>query len=104
MRKLLIAAALSLTAIAGCAKSDTGSSGATKKADEEKFPKMTVDEVDQALAAKQAQPVDCNGDGTRKQMGVVPGAILVTDDESFAATELPPDKTTKLVFYCADPG
>jgi len=37
-------------------------------------------------------------------MGVVPGAILVTDDESFAATELPPDKTTKLVFYCADPG
>jgi hypothetical protein len=37
-------------------------------------------------------------------MGVVPGAILVTDDESYAATELPADKTTKLVFYCSNPG
>ena len=36
-------------------------------------------------------------------MGVVPGAILVSPD-SFAATDLPADKSAKLVFYCADPG
>jgi hypothetical protein len=60
--------------------------------------------MDKALAAKEATPVDCNGDRTRKKLGVIPGAILVSDEESFAASELPADKNTKLVFYCADTG
>jgi hypothetical protein len=29
---------------------------------------------------------------------------VLSDEESFGASELPTDKTTKLVFYCADPG
>jgi hypothetical protein len=37
-------------------------------------------------------------------MGVVPGAILISDVDNFATSELPADKTAKLVFYCADPG
>ena len=100
MRTLLFATALSLAAIAGCSKTD--SAGAADKAKD--VPSMTVDEVDQAIAAKQAVAVDCNTDKTRKRNGVVPGAILISDDESFAASELPADKSTKLVFYCANPG
>ncbi len=101
MRCILFAAALAAAA-AGCAKSDSDKSAA--KTAEASIPTMTVDEVDHALAAKQAQAVDCNSEGTRKKMGHVPGAILVTADDSYAASELPADKTTKLVFYCSNPG
>lgn len=112
MRSILLATALSLAAIAGCSKSDptTTASAAPKagvkaapKADQ-KIPSMTIDEVDRAIAAKQITPVDCNSDMARKHTGVVPGAILLTDDANYAASELPADKTTKLVFYCANPG
>jgi hypothetical protein len=101
MRTVLFAAALSFAAIAGCSKPDPSAAGAKA---EDKVPSMTVDEVDRALAAKEAVPVDCNGDKTRKKKGVLPGAILISDEESFAASELPANKATKLVFYCADSG
>jgi len=101
MRNILLAAALSLAAVSGCSKKTDTPAGAEV---EDNIATMTVDELDRALAANQARPVDCNSDKTRKRAGVVPGAILVTDDESYAASELPADKTTKLVFYCANPG
>ena len=101
MRTLLFATVLSFAALGGCSKTD--SAAAADKA-KDNVPSMTVDEVDQAVAAKQAVAVDCNTDKTRKRSGVVPGAILISDDESFAASELPADKATKLVFYCANPG
>ncbi len=101
MRRLLFATALSLAAFTGCSKAEK--TEAAQQA-EDNLPKMTVDEVDQALAAKQVVPVDCNGDKTRKRMGVLPGAIQVSDEETYAASELPADKTTKLVFYCANSG
>jgi hypothetical protein len=100
MRNVLFGVALALAAASGCSKSDDK----TSSAKEESFPIMTVDQVDAALAAKQITAVDCNGDNTRKKMGVVPGAILVTDEESYAPSELPADKTAKLVFYCSNPG
>ena len=106
MRTLLFAAALALAATSGCSKTDTaqaGGSADTKKA-EDSLPAMTVDQVDQEIAAGKVRAVDCNTDATRKHMGVVPGAVLISDDESFAASELPADKTTKLVFYCMNPG
>jgi hypothetical protein len=109
MRNLLFGAALALAALSGCAKSDDAkanpAAGKTEaKADDVKFPTMTVDEVEQAIASKSVTPVDCNGDRTRKKLGVVPGAIAVTDEDTYAASELPADKGAKLVFYCADPG
>lgn len=104
MRNFLLAAALSITAVAGCSKPDKAVSAPAADKTEDKLPSMTIDEVDRALAANEAKAVDCNGEATRKKMGIVPSAILVTDDESYAASELPADKTTKLVFYCADPG
>jgi hypothetical protein len=103
MRKYLLSAALALATIPGCAKDkDAGKSGATAKATDN-LPTMTIDDVEKALADKQAVAVDCNGDRTRKKNGVLPGAIL-TSEEDFPASELPPDKEMKLIFYCADPG
>ena len=103
MRTIVFTAALSLAALAGCSKSESADHGGASS-EEEKVPSMTMDEVDKALATKAVQAVDCNGDRTRKKVGVVPGAILISDDESFAASELPADKTTRLVFYCANSG
>ncbi len=100
MRTLVLGAALALASLGGCSKDKTEPAATAK----DELPTMTVDEVDQAIATKQAQAVDCNPEGTRKKMGVVPGAILLANEAEYAASELPADKTTKLVFYCADPG
>ena len=62
---------------------------------------MTVDELDTQLAAG-CQAVDANGDVTRKRMGVIPGAVLLTDSEDFKPSELPADKGKPLVFSCAN--
>jgi hypothetical protein len=100
MRKLLL---ISLLAFAGCAKSDSAGAGSGHPADV-KIPDITVEQLDTDLQAKAATPVDCNGDKTRKHEGVVPGAILVTDESTYDQKELPSDKGAKLVFYCANPG
>ena len=105
MTKLLLAAALAITSVAGCAKTDKAeAANKTDDKDKDNIPAMTVDEVDHALAAKEVQAVDCNSPNTRKRIGVVPGAIMISDNESYAASELPADKATKLVFYCASSG
>jgi hypothetical protein len=100
MRKYLLAAALALGAVSGCSKSDAGKGAAA----DVKIPDVTVADLDQWLTAKSAQAVDCNSANTRKRAGIIPGAILVTDEESYPASELPGDKQAKLVFYCGGPG
>jgi len=102
MRSILFGIALSLAAVSGC-NSDKASAGASDKAKDD-VPAMSMDDVQKGIDAKQLTAVDCNGDRTRKKLGVLPGAIVVSDEESFAASELPADKATKLVFYCANPG
>jgi|SRR5882672_9811782 len=102
MHRILLVAVLALAA--GCAKTDQADPPATGAPAEAKLAKLTLDEVDRALAAKEARAVDCNPDSLRKRMGVLPGAIVLSDEESYPVTELPADKTTKLVFYCANPG
>jgi len=99
MRTLLFAAALSLTAISGCSKDK-----AKPATVEEHLPEMSVEDLDRAIAENQAKAIDCNSDKTRKRFGIVPGAILITDEETFSASELPADKAMKLVFYCSGPG
>ena len=61
---------------------------------------VSVDELDQLLASHQCVAVDANGDSTRRQMGVIPGTVLLRDLD--AVDQLPPDKATGLVFYCAN--
>jgi rhodanese-related sulfurtransferase len=86
MRTLLIAVLL----VAGCAKQH------------HEVGTATVEDVDQKLSKGECVPVDANGEPTRKKMGVLPGAVLLTDSESYKLTELPADKTKPLVFYCAN--
>ena len=107
MRTILLAAALACVGT-GCTKSDKSDSASVASAPsptasaEAKVPTATVDEVDQAITKGECQAVDANGDATRKKMGVVPGAILLTDSDEFKPGELPSDKSKELVFYCAN--
>lgn len=71
-------------------------------APEATVPTITVDELDQKLAAGELQAVDANGPGTRQKLGVIPGAVLLSDYEAFLPSELPADKSKGLVFYCAN--
>ena len=99
MRKLLLSSALvSVFAlgVAGCSKSSKDDSAQAKS----NVPTVTIDELDTSLATAAVQPVDANGEQTRKKMGVIPGAVLLTDSETFGLSELPADKTKPLVFYC----
>ena len=64
--------------------------------------KATVADVASWTKDKKAIPVDANGKETRQSQGVIPGAVLLTSSSQYAVTELPADKTSKLVFYCAN--
>lgn len=64
--------------------------------------KATVAEVATWTKAKQAIPVDANGQETRTKQGVIPGAVLLTSSSTYDVKELPADKSSKLVFYCAN--
>ena len=99
MRTLLFSAVIALASI-GCSDKSKDEKGATQG----DLPEMTVDEVAAGLEAKQLIAVDCNADKTRKKHGILPGAILIEDEETFAASVLPADKATKLLFYCGGPG
>ena len=99
MRTLLLVSALGLAAISGCAKKSDDAQ-ATKAAAE--IPSVSIDQLDAMLARSECIPVDANGERTRQKMGVIPGAVLLTDSETFAPAELPADKTKPLVFYCAN--
>jgi rhodanese-related sulfurtransferase len=88
-----------LGSIAGCSKSSKDESAQAKSS----VPTVTIEELDSSLATAAAQPVDANGEQTRKKMGVIPGAVLLTDSDSFQVSELPADKSRPLVFYCANP-
>jgi len=39
-----------------------------------------------------------------ERVGVIDGAILVDDEETYDPSILPADKKAKLVFYCGGPG
>ena len=98
MRTFLFSVVLGLAAVSGCSKDK-----ATSESAEEQFPEMTLDAVEKGLAANELSAIDCNGESTRKKHGVLPGAILVADEETYPASDLPADKTRKLVFYCSGP-
>lgn len=99
MTRVLLALSLATFAVgaAGCEKK---APAAKAKADE--LPTVSVDQLAGDLAKNAARPVDANGDKTRKDVGFIPGAVLLSDYETFAASELPADKKQSLVFYCAN--
>lgn len=64
--------------------------------------KVTIEELASWTKEKKATPIDANGEKTRATKGVIPGAVLLTSSSQYAVTELPKDKGSKLVFYCAN--
>lgn len=98
MRTLLFTAVLSLSVVA-CAR-DKAEQKHVKLSDS--VAEISIEELDAKLAARECQAVDANGDATRRKLGVIPGAVLLTDSEAFSSSELPADKSKALVFYCAN--
>ncbi|MBP6628092.1 MAG: hypothetical protein KBG28_05210 [Kofleriaceae bacterium] len=88
-----------VTVAAACSKSEP-KAGASAAAHQ--VASATVDELDGWLAAGQCTAVDANGDGTRKKLGTVPGATLLSEYDTYPISQLPPDKQRRLVFYCAN--
>lgn len=55
-----------------------------------------------ALSTEKVAIMDANGPETRAKMGVIPNAVLLTSASKYELSELPTDKSKKLVFYCAN--
>jgi rhodanese-related sulfurtransferase len=107
MRTILFASVIALATIAGCSKGSGSAHNAPvsaeiSEADTANLPTVTPDDLDKSIASGACLAVDVNYKTTRKEMGVVPGAVLLTDYDAFAASELPADKSKALVFYCAN--
>lgn len=67
------------------------------------IPELSVAQVATMLEAGEAVAVDANGESTRRERGVVPGARLLSSSGSYdPEAELPSDKATTLVFYCGN--
>ena len=99
MRAFAFSLAIGVMAVWGYSTAQAGDS--SKKS--QSIAEVTVEQADKKFKAKKAVPVDANGQSTRESRGVVPGAILLTSSGQFdAAKELPKDKNTELVFYCAN--
>ncbi len=64
--------------------------------------KATVADVAAWTKVKKVTPIDANGKETRSSQGVIPGAVLLTSSSQYDIKELPADKDSKLVFYCAN--
>jgi hypothetical protein len=92
MRSFVLAA-LATVVLAGCSSRQS-----------KEVPSLSVDEVEQGLQDHSLTAVDCNGRKIRKEKGVLPGAILISDADRFEEYELPDDHATGLVFYCKDSG
>ena len=86
-------------------KTDAAPAAEAKKADP--FKLVTVEQVQQGLDTlkKDKAPYavfDANGKGTREKMGVIPTAVLLPSASEYDLALLPKEKTTPVVFYCAN--
>ena len=89
LRTSLLAAAVLL--FAGVARADSKDEG---------YGDLTVDQVADLIAKKDVAVFDNNGKDVFEK-GHVPGATWVAFN-AVKATDLPNDKSRKLVFYCAN--
>ena len=71
----------------------------------ERFALVHVDDVAAMLAARDGRTtvIDANKSDYRQREGIIPGATLLSSSEKYdVASELPKDKSARLVFYCAN--
>ncbi|HYP77741.1 MAG TPA: rhodanese-like domain-containing protein [Polyangiaceae bacterium] len=100
--KLSCAFAVCATFAVACHTPSTSTSterAAPSAAEEKKIAEVTVSEVEHFVKDKSATILDANDGDTRKEYGVVPGAVLLPGKE-YPLSALPAAKTDKLVFYC----
>ena len=95
----LLSAVLAVSTLGACHKA---APTADKTAVAKELPTVTVPALDGMLAKGSAKVFDANNAGTRQQMGVIPGATLLTGYSDYPLTVLPADKASQLVFYCAN--
>ncbi len=97
MKRFLMAAALAVTvgipSMALACEHDQKAEASVKK--------VTLAELTTLQKDKKVSVYDANGNDTRKQFGVIPGATLLTSASTYDVKELNADKNTKMVFYCA---
>lgn len=93
---LALVLALPLAAATGCDRSTPGT------AVQVEVPVLSIDDLAVDLARGGCRAVDANDPQLRRDVGVIPGAVLLSDYEAFSLSELPADKSTRLVFYCAN--
>jgi 3-mercaptopyruvate sulfurtransferase SseA len=102
----LFSALVAVAALSGCkaegATPASSASTSTAPAEKAALKEMSVDDVDKRIAANDAkfQVFDCNEKETYAE-GHVPSAKWVPA-HALTADMLPSDKTTTLVFYCAN--
>ncbi|MGA7873584.1 MAG: hypothetical protein WCA22_22085 [Candidatus Binatus sp.] len=100
-----IAGAIALSLTAPGFAFDIGALLNNKPKEPDKFAIIRVEQLASLMADPNSHVniYDANGWGLRSTAGVIPGAHLLTSDDKYnVAKELPPNKSAKLVFYCAD--
>jgi len=97
MKHLILAAVVSLIPVAAFA-----CDGAKDLSAESDLHMMSVPEVAKLAQAKQAKLIDANDQNYREHNGIIPGAVLLTSFTDYEVKELPANKDTQLVFYCAN--
>jgi len=103
--KLSLAGAVCAALAVGCHASSSQSGdqsaplAAAPNTEAKAVPEVTVAQVASYTKDKSATIFDANDADTRKEYGVVPGAVLLSG-KNYAMSQLPASKTDKLVFYC----
>jgi rhodanese-related sulfurtransferase len=106
--KISLLGAMCLASAVGCHSASSSSNGeaaqavpaATVNTEAKAVPEVTVTQVASFTKDKSAAIFDANDADTRKEYGVVPGAVLLASHKDYPLSVLPPTKTDKLVFYC----
>ncbi|HEX4476097.1 MAG TPA: rhodanese-like domain-containing protein [Polyangiaceae bacterium] len=100
--KLATVIALSSCAAFGCqsSRSSDAAPAAAAAAPAPAIQQVTIAQVAGFVKDKNALIFDANGGDTRAEYGVIPGAVLLTSHDDYPLSELPADKSEKLVFYC----
>ena len=94
-----VCATLAVACHTSSSSPSSSSSEQAASAEEKKIVEVTVSDVQRFVKDKSATILDANDADTRKEYGVVPGAVLLANKE-YPLSALPAAKTEKLVFYC----
>ena len=104
IRSIAVTLMLAVTLAANAFAADIGKILENKEGPDQ-FLVIHVADLAKLMAAPSSkiQIFDANHPATRERFGVIPGAHMLSSYDNYdVAKELPADKNTKLVFYCAD--